>query len=85
MTEVAKTTVATLMLLASSPSRLTGLNVERFAGGDGDSVVEAERRKRASPATVVAHGPPDKPEAQQTKGRQACSDALNAGRDYHLP
>src|SRR6185436_14391676 len=32
VTEVAKTTAATLMLLASSPSRLTGLTVARQAG-----------------------------------------------------
>jgi hypothetical protein len=31
--EVSKTTVATLMLLASSPSRLTGLDATRASGG----------------------------------------------------
>ena len=33
VTEVAKTTAATLMLLASSPSRLTGLKVDRYQNG----------------------------------------------------
>jgi hypothetical protein len=33
ITETSKTTIATLMLLASSPSRLTNLKVDTFAGG----------------------------------------------------
>jgi hypothetical protein len=58
--EVSKTTVATLMLLASSPSRITGLTVERGEGG------RAEVRWNASPergvtSYVVAYGPPERP------------------------
>jgi hypothetical protein len=33
ITETSKTTIATLMLLASSPSRLTNLKIERYTGG----------------------------------------------------
>ena len=66
VTEVAKTTVATLMLLASSPSRLTGLNVERFAGGTATLSWTPSVEKGVT-GYVVAYGPPDKPEAQQTK------------------
>ena len=66
VTEVAKTTVATLMLLASSPSRLTGLNVERFAGGTATLSWKPSVEKGVT-GYVVAYGPPDKPEAQQTK------------------
>jgi hypothetical protein len=66
VTEVAKTTVATLMLLASSPSRLTGLTVERFAGGTATLSWKPSVEKGIA-GYVVAYGPPDKPEAQQTK------------------
>ena len=66
VTEVAKTTAATLMLLASSPSRLTGLNVERFAGGTATLSWKPSVEKGVT-GYVVAYGPPDKPEAQQTK------------------
>ncbi len=61
VTEVAKTTAATLMLLASSPSRLTGLNVEQLRRRDGDAVVDAERSKRASPATSSHTARPTSP------------------------
>ena len=46
ITETSKTTVATLMLLASSPSRLTNLKVDSYTGGDGDAVVGAEPGER---------------------------------------
>ena len=42
ITEVAKTTAATLMLLASSPSRLTDLKVDSFTDGTRHGVVDAE-------------------------------------------
>jgi hypothetical protein len=66
VTEVAKTTAATLMLLASSPSRLSGLAVESYANGT------ATLSWPASPETgvtgyLVAHGPASNPEAQQIK------------------
>jgi Peptidase family M28 len=66
VTEVAKTTVATLMLLASSPSRITGLQVDRFAGGNATLSWKPSLEKGVG-SYIVAYGPPDKPEAQQTK------------------
>jgi Tol biopolymer transport system component len=62
--EVAKTTAATLMLLASSPSRLTNLTIESYSNGT------ARVSWRPSPESgvtgyFVAYGPPDNPEAQQ--------------------
>ena len=84
VTEVAKTTVATLMLLASSPSRLTGADRRAFRRRNGDSVVEAERRKgrhrlrrRIRPARQAR--------GATNEGRQVCGDALErAGRDYRF-
>jgi hypothetical protein len=66
ITEVAKTTAATLMLLASSPSRLTELKVDGFKGST------ATLSWRPSPESgvssyVVAYGPREKPEAQQIR------------------
>jgi len=66
VTEVSKTTAATLMLLASSPSRLKDLKVERSATGS------AAVSWTASPETgvigyMVAYGPPSSPEAQQLR------------------
>jgi len=49
VTEVAKTTTATLMLLASSPSRLTGLSVE--PKGKGNNLVNWT----ASPELSISH------------------------------
>ena len=45
VTEVAKTTAATLMLLASSPSRLTDLKVDSCRNGDRGALVDAEPGK----------------------------------------
>ena len=42
ITETSKTTVATLMLLASSPSRLTHLKVDSYTGAVGVAVLDAE-------------------------------------------
>jgi Peptidase family M28/Fibronectin type III domain len=66
ITEVAKTTVATVMLLASSPSRVTQLKVDRVSGST------ATLSWTASPETgvtgyVVAYGPTGQPESQQTR------------------
>jgi hypothetical protein len=66
ITEVAKTTAATLMLLASSPSRLTDLKVDKVSGGS------ATLSWTPSPETgikeyLVSYGPASKPEAQQTR------------------
>ncbi len=66
VTEVAKTTAASLMLLASSPSRLNDLKVTSFTGG------AATLTWTPSPETgvtgyIVAYGPASKPEAQQVR------------------
>jgi hypothetical protein len=66
VTEVAKTTAATLMLLASSPSRLADMKVDRFAGGTA-TVSWRPSPEKGVTGYIVAYGPPDKPEAQQTK------------------
>ena len=84
VTEVAKTTAATLMLLASSPSRLAELKVESFTGGTATLSWTPSARKgrhrlhrRVRPARQ-ARGATD-------EGRQAGGDALErAGRDHRL-
>jgi hypothetical protein len=62
--EVSKTTVATLVLLASSPSRLTGLEVERASGAVSAHWTEAVESNVDH--YVVAFGPEDDP----LRGRQ---------------
>src|SRR6185436_15074214 len=64
VTEVAKTTAATLMLLASSPSRLTGLTVARQAG-NAATVTWTPSPENGVTGYLVAYGPASKPEAQQ--------------------
>jgi Tol biopolymer transport system component len=66
--EVSKATTATLTLLASSPSRLTGLTVVRSEGGT------AELRWNPSPergvaSYIVAYGPPERPMERRTTVR----------------
>jgi hypothetical protein len=64
VTEVAKTTAATLMLLASSPSRLTGLKIDSYQSGAA-TLSWTPSPESGITGYIVAHGPPDKPEAQQ--------------------
>lgn len=76
VTEVAKTTAATLMLLASSPSRLTGLKVDSFANGT------ARLSWTPSPETgvtgyIVAYGPAARREAQQIRVTRAAATLTN--------
>ena len=68
VTEVAKTTAATLMLLASSPSRLTGLKVDSFAQGRA-TISWKPSPERGVTGYNVAYGAPSKPEVQLTVGK----------------
>lgn len=66
VTEVAKTTAATLMRLAASPSRLTGLKAER--GSNGTVRVSWMRSPESGVSGyIVAYGPSSNPEAQQLR------------------
>jgi hypothetical protein len=65
VTEVAKTTAATLMLLASSPSRLTDLRAT--SNGGKTTVTWKPALEKGVTGYLVAYGPPEKPEAQQTR------------------
>ena len=58
--EVSKTTVGTLMLLASSPSRLTGLEVVARRGSEVD-VSWTPSPEQGVRTYVVAYGPPSDP------------------------
>ena len=66
VTEVAKTTAATLMLLASSPSRLKDVKVDNYQNGLA-SVSWTPSPERGVTSYIVAWGPPDKPESQQLR------------------
>jgi hypothetical protein len=66
ITEVARTTTATLMLLASSPSRLQNLTIGSYQNGSA-AVTWTPSPEKGVAAYIVAWGPPDKPEAQQIR------------------
>lgn len=58
--ETSKTTVATLMLLASSPSRLTNLKVDSYTGAVG-SLSWTPSPEHGIASYIVAYGPPADP------------------------
>jgi hypothetical protein len=60
VTEVARTTAATLMLLASSPSRLVNLTVASYAQGTADLTWTPSPEKNIR-SYVVLYGPPSDP------------------------
>jgi len=64
--EVAKTTAATLMLLASSPSRTTGLKVDSYQYGTA-ALSWTPNPEKGITGYVVAWGPAGKPESQQMR------------------
>jgi hypothetical protein len=66
VTEVARTTAATLMLLASSPSRLQNLKVVSYQNGEA-TLSWSPSPEAGVTAYRVAWGPPDKPESQQIR------------------
>jgi hypothetical protein len=57
ITETSKTTIATLMLLASSPSRLSQLRVDSYTGGTA-SLSWAPALESGVVSYIVAYGPP---------------------------
>jgi hypothetical protein len=65
ITETSKTTVATLMMLASSPSRLTQLKVDSYAGGTA-AISWAPSPERGIASYVVAYGPAQEPMRHRT-------------------
>ena len=66
ITEVAKTTAATVMLLASSPSRLKDLKIDSFARGTA-AISWSPSPEAGVTGYLVAYGPASKPEAQQIR------------------
>jgi hypothetical protein len=78
VTEVARTTAATLMLLASSPSRLTGLGAVRGAGGTV-TVSWTPSPEQGVQAYLVAYGPASNPHAQQLRVPKPTATLRNAG------
>ena len=64
--EVAKTTAATVMLLASSPSRITGLKVDSYQHGTA-ALSWTPNPEKGITGYIVAWGPAGKPESQQMR------------------
>jgi hypothetical protein len=64
--EVAKTTAATVMLLASSPSRLKDVRVDSFKNGTATVTWTASPEKGVN-GYLVAYGTPAKPDGQQVR------------------
>ena len=64
--EVAKTTAATLMLLASSPSRTAGLKIESYQNGTA-SLSWTPNPEKGVTGYIVAWGPAGKPQSQQMR------------------
>ncbi len=64
ITETSKTTIATLMLLASSPSRLTGLKVDRYAGRTA-ALSWTPSPEEGVTSYIVATGPASDPFGQR--------------------
>ncbi|CAN5848809.1 hypothetical protein BH24ACI5_BH24ACI5_12270 [soil metagenome] len=80
VTEVAKTTAATLMLLASSPSRLADLKVDSFANGTVRLSWTPSPEKGVT-GYIVTAGPPDNLDARRThvKSASASLSGVSAG------
>lgn len=66
VTEVARTTAATLMLLASSPSRLKDLHIDSIRNGVATVSWTASPEKEVT-GYIVTFGPAAKPDAQQLR------------------
>jgi hypothetical protein len=66
VTEVSKTTAATLMLLASSPSRVKGLKIDSFTNGVA-SLSWAQSPEKGVTGYIFAYCTPAKPDAQQVR------------------
>jgi len=67
--ETSKTTVATVMMLASSPSRLTNLKVDSYTGGVA-SLSWTPGSEKGVASYIVAYGPPADPLRHRLTVRQ---------------
>jgi hypothetical protein len=72
ITEVARTTAATLMLLASSPSRISGLRVDGYQNGAA-SLSWTPSPEKGVTGYIVAWGPEGSQESQQMKVNKAAA------------
>ncbi len=66
ITEVSKTTAATLMLLASSPSRLKDLRIDSFRNGSATLSWTPSPEKGVT-GYIVAYGPASNPDSHQQR------------------
>jgi hypothetical protein len=75
--EVVKATTATIMLLASSPSRLTGLKADSL-GKETAAVSWTPSPEVGVTGYIVSYGPPRKPDTWQIKTVQPAATLTNA-------
>jgi hypothetical protein len=77
VTEVAKTTAATLMLLASSPSRLVDVKAVRARDAGRVTVSWRPSPEIGVQGYIVAYGPPSRPEAQEMRVQKPSATLSN--------
>jgi hypothetical protein len=70
VTETSKTTAATLMLLASSPSRIKDVKIDGFSGGTA-TVSWTPSPEKGVTAYLVAYGPPSAPMSRRVTVKTA--------------
>ena len=81
--EVSKTTVATLMLLASSPSRLKNLQVDNRTGGSADISWTASPESGVT-HYIVVYGPVDNPMQNRKEVKEPATSISGIEDGYHI-
>jgi Peptidase family M28/WD40-like Beta Propeller Repeat len=89
VTEVAKTTVATVALLASSPSRLVDVKLESINDTRGTTGTTATVTWRPSPERgvttyLISYGPPSAPDAHQLRVSKPIATLTNVGSGWSI-
>jgi hypothetical protein len=81
--ETSKTTVATLMLLASSPARLTNLKVQAASGGSA-AVSWTPAAEKGIASYIVTYGPPANPMLHRLTVTTAHATLASAPKGTHV-
>jgi hypothetical protein len=86
VTEVAKTTVATVALLASSPSRLVDVKVESVNGTTGTTATVSWRPspERGVTTYLISYGPPATPDAHQLRVSKPLATLTNVDSGWSI-
>ena len=86
VTEVTKTTVATVALLASSPSRLVDVKVESANSTTGTTATVSWRPspERGVTTYLISYGPPATPDAHQLRVSKPIATLTNVGSGWSI-